>query len=268
MRLMTVVATSAPIDTAIAGIGRNEADELAIERAEQHSVPRSAVLHILPGALVAVLFVLSMPVVRDAGLPPFMALVAADMVVMPLLLGALFTLGYRRHGRPTLEGVVLYRRPLSLRRWLWMVPALLVFAAMSMALLAPIGDWLYETVFGWLPSELVLPMDMSPWAGPMLLPLLLVYSAVVVVTASIVEELYFRGYLLPRLSRFGTGAAVLNVTLFGLYHLWTPWMVVGRIVAFFPISLATMRTRNVRLPSIVHVIGNAADGVGWLFLAF
>jgi hypothetical protein len=35
------------------------------------------------------------------------------------------------------------------------------------------------------------------------------------------------------------------VTLFGLYHLWTPWLAIGRIAAFFPVSFARMRTRNV-----------------------
>jgi membrane protease YdiL (CAAX protease family) len=39
------------------------------------------------------------------------------------------------------------------------------------------------------------------------------------VVAPVVEEMYFRGYLLPRLSRLGRWAPVLNVTLFALYHL-------------------------------------------------
>jgi hypothetical protein len=38
-----------------------------------------------------------------------------------------------------------------------------------------------------------------------------------------VEEYYFRGYLLPRLSRFGSLAPVINVALFSLYHFFTPW---------------------------------------------
>lgn len=266
---MTTGAISAPFDSApIPSVRWTEADALAIEQAEQHSVPRSAALHILPGVLVAVVFVLTMPLVRGAGLPPFMALVAADLVVLPLLLGALLYLGYRRNGRPTLDGVVLYRRPLSLRRWLWMVPALLIFAGLSFALLAPISSWLFETLFGWVPSQFILPMDMSPWSGPMLAPLVVVYLLVVAVMASIVEEVYFRGYLLPRVSRFGAGAAVLNATLFALYHVWSPWLLVARIVAITPTAFATMRTRNVRLPSTMHVIGNSADAVGWLSLAF
>ena len=34
------------------------------------------------------------------------------------------------------------------------------------------------------------------------------------------EELYFRGYLLPRLSRYGRWAPLLGGLFFGLYHVW------------------------------------------------
>ena len=262
---MTVGATSAPFDAAaFATVDLRDADELAIERAEQHSVPLSAALHILPGALIALVFVAMIPVVRDAGMPPFMALIAADLVGVPLMLGALLFLGFRRHGRPTLDGIVLYRRPLPLRSWLWMTPALLLVAGLSMALFAPVAEWIHETWFAWLPADYVLPMDISPWAGPMLGPMLVLYVVVVVFAASIVEELYFRGYLLPRLSRFGPGAAVLNAALFALYHVWSPWLLIGRFVAWIPLALAARRTRSVRLMSTVHVAGNSADVVGWI----
>jgi hypothetical protein len=39
----------------------------------------------------------------------------------------------------------------------------------------------------------------------------------------ITEELYFRGFLLPRIDRYGIWAPVLNTFLFSIYHVWTPW---------------------------------------------
>ena len=44
-----------------------------------------------------------------------------------------------------------------------------------------------------------------------------------------VEEMFFRGYLLPRISRLGAWAPLVNTVLFSLYHLFTPWLNVGRI---------------------------------------
>ena len=44
-----------------------------------------------------------------------------------------------------------------------------------------------------------------------------------------VEKMYFRGYLLPRISRLGAWAPLVNTVLFSPYHLFTPWLNVGRI---------------------------------------
>ena len=44
-----------------------------------------------------------------------------------------------------------------------------------------------------------------------------------------VEEMYFHGYLLPRISRLGAWAPLVNTVLFSLYHFFTPWLNVGRI---------------------------------------
>lgn len=50
----------------------------------------------------------------------------------------------------------------------------------------------------------------------------------------VVEELYFRGFLLPRISRLGRWAPLLNTVLFSLYHFFTPWQNPGRILALTP----------------------------------
>jgi CAAX protease family protein len=68
----------------------------------------------------------------------------------------------------------------------------------------------------------------------------------------IVEELYFRGFLLPRMERFGRWAPLLNVSLFSIYHFWSPWQVVARVLAIAPTVYAVHRTRNVYVGMAVH----------------
>jgi membrane protease YdiL (CAAX protease family) len=46
------------------------------------------------------------------------------------------------------------------------------------------------------------------------------------VLGPLIEETYFRGYLLPRLSRLEKKGVFLNVILFAIYHFWTPWRVI------------------------------------------
>jgi hypothetical protein len=84
---------------------------------------------------------------------------------------------------------------------------------------------------------------------------------VIVFIAPIIEEVYFRGYLLPRLSRFGFWAPVIHSALFALFHFWTPWLVVARVLSFLPIAYAVQWKRNIYIGMIAHVLGNSVDAV-------
>jgi len=77
----------------------------------------------------------------------------------------------------------------------------------------------------------------------------------------IVEELYFRGHLLPRIDRFGKWAPLINICLFSLYHFWTPWQVISRIVLLLPWVYTVWHKRNILLIIITHC---AANTLGWL----
>jgi membrane protease YdiL (CAAX protease family) len=49
--------------------------------------------------------------------------------------------------------------------------------------------------------------------------------------APVVEELYFRGYLLPRIDRLGIWAPLIGALLFASQHVWTPLQDPGRAIA-------------------------------------
>jgi uncharacterized protein len=76
------------------------------------------------------------------------------------------------------------------------------------------------------------------------------------IIAPIAEELYFRGFLLPRLDRLGLWAPLLNVVLFAFQHLWTPLGNPGRVLALFPLVYVAWRKRNIYVGIIVHLLLN------------
>ena len=78
------------------------------------------------------------------------------------------------------------------------------------------------------------------------------YLAINGLLGPIVEELYFRGYLLPRMERLGRWAPLVNVSLFSLYHFWSPWQVMARIVGLGPTVYAVRWKRSVYLGMVVH----------------
>jgi membrane protease YdiL (CAAX protease family) len=220
----------------------------------QLSVPVLIVLHLAPGILMTAGFVALAPVVETIGLPPIAALLAAIAVVLvPVELGILARASAR-------EGVsfgelIPFRRPIAARRWAWLVPALILLGFLGFGLHQAIEPALIERFFGWLPSWFVKPIDVEGIARYSALAwtvTLVGYFALNGFIGPIAEELYFRGFLLPRMARFGRWAALINVSLFSLYHLWSPWQLVARVLGLAPTVYAVERARNVYLGMVVH----------------
>jgi uncharacterized protein len=228
----------------------------------QHPLPLSILLHLFPGAALTAFIVLAAPTVVTLGFPVVFALFAGiGLVIVPLELGYLFLHAKRTTGTWSLAGTVDYRRRLprkQLVRWtagltVWFM----VFLALSTALL---DEWLAETFFAWMPESILqfsrvgeAGEPVATWALVTLLVVAFVFNGVV---GPVVEELYFRGHLLPRLERFGRGAPVLNTVLFLLYHFWTPWQVPARVVGLLPMTWLVWRERSIQLGIATHVTIN------------
>jgi membrane protease YdiL (CAAX protease family) len=86
--------------------------------------------------------------------------------------------------------------------------------------------------------------------------MLLVEIAAAGIAAPVAEELYFRGYLLPRISRLGVWAPLLGTVLFALYHFHSPWLALNRIVAVLPLTYVAYWKKNVIPGAIAHCLLN------------
>jgi hypothetical protein len=229
------------------------------------SLSRIAILHLLPGVLAGLVYVLASGPVASAGFPPLMSLlVAIAVVIVPFELGTVLTAGRREPGSTSLLGAVPYRRPMAGRTWAWLVPLLLVVAIFGFGLLAVIEPPIRDGLFGWLPAWYLqpLPIDaVASFSRSAWIITLVLYLALNVVIGPIVEEFYFRGYLLPRMGRLGRAAPLVNVVLFSLYHVWSPWQFLARVAGVTPFAYAVWRRQNVYLGMAVHVLLN---GIGTL----
>lgn len=223
---------------------------------------RLLILHLAPGALATLLFVVIADGVQAAGYPPLAAfLIAVAVVIVPFELAVVVLAGRREPGGGLLAAVP-YRRPLSLRQWLILVPLLLVISIIGFGLLGLIDPAIRDALFGWLPDwfrelidvDAVTAYEPSAWTVT-----LVAYFLLNVLIGPVVEELYFRGYLLPRMSGLGMWAPFVNTALFSLYHFWTPWSFLARVAGVAPFAYAVWRTENVYLGMVVHVLLN---GIG------
>ena len=225
------------------------------------SIPRLLLLHLTPGALATALFVVLAPALAAAGYPSGLAFfLAVILVIVPCELGVVVWAG-RRSGGGWLAAV-RFREPMTRRDWLRLLPITFVASLLGFLALSLLEPAVLEGFFGWLPSwfvDLVPIDDVAAYSTDAWALTLTVYAIMNVLVGPAIEELYFRGYLLPRMSQMGRWAPFVNAVLFSLYHFWSPWSFLTRIVGVTPFAYAVWRKRSIYLGMAVHMLLNAVS---------
>jgi len=193
------------------------------------------------------------PLIQRWGLP---VAIAGSLAILfgqlPLVLGILLYQSRKQTGRFSLRDVIAYRRPVPLWQYLILVPLLCIWYFQASSIWTSLQKDLLPR---WLENPLPF-IDQGPYSprvSTITLGVALISSGII---APIIEELYFRGFLLPRIDRLGVWAVLLNVSLFAFHHLWTPLLNPGRILAWFPIIFIVWRKQNLYIGLCVHLITN------------
>jgi membrane protease YdiL (CAAX protease family) len=75
--------------------------------------------------------------------------------------------------------------------------------------------------------------------------------------APIVEELYFRGFLLPRVAYLGSWAPLVNVALFTVQHWWQPYNWLQIFLIMLPLVYLVWWQRSIWIAVAMHCAGNS-----------
>ncbi len=224
----------------------------------------------IPAVVLLLTFYGLNPVLVRAGVPLIWSFsLALYGTVYGLLIAAL--VGYWREGHPLLWSAFAQRMRLTQmtgRQWAWVAGAVV---------LALLGDGLLEPLSGWMVATLPLPV---PDALPALfdpavefelppraffgVPLagnawLIPFYAVCVFGNIAGEELWWRGFLLPRMEvTFGRWAWLLNGLLWVIvFHAATWWLYPTLIPTGLLAPFVAWRFRNTWASIAVHGTGNA-----------
>lgn len=225
---------------------------------EPHSLAKSLFLHFAPGIANVAATLLGFATIWNPSLPPelFIGVLSNVFVLIPVQLGYLYYLAKKRNNSGwSLEGIVVYRQPVSWSRYCLWVPAILVPTATIFLAFEPITDWL-GTFVG------VSIFESFQMAGVSKVAVIVLIANIVLtgVLVPITEELYFRGYLLPRMpSRFGRLKPVAHSLFFSIYHFDAPWMIPVRTLGILPLIYVTIHTHSVRPGIVAHCLVNLAD---------
>ena len=108
-------------------------------------------------------------------------------------------------------------------------------------------------LFNWIPqgflsteNESISKTDFKgTYSSEILIIVFIVSLLVNGISVPIVEELYFRGFLLPRISKYLSFAPLLNVVLWSIYHFWAPWTIFANIIVFLPVAYIVLLKRTI-----------------------
>ncbi len=120
---------------------------------DHHSLIKSFFLHVTPGILVTMTFLLLKPLLDSTGYPPLLAFLLAVLLIdIPFMLGVMLNEGKKLNGRFSLEGVVLFREKVSWKTFAWVFVVAFVAMYLLIMLSAPLGSLMSKSVFAWVPE--------------------------------------------------------------------------------------------------------------------
>lgn len=220
--------------------------------------PTLLLLYLGPGVLLTSFYIVVAPLFLAAGLPPVWGLlIGALVVIVPIELAIILL--YSRHitGRAQLRPGVVYLDRLSFRQYLWIVPVTILSAFVMPGLVVLLEPWVRSTFFVWLPSWFSAGLsDFARYSPGIQVATVILWVVSVVIIGPLIEELYFRGFLLPRTAHGHWYAPLLNALLFALYHFWQPYAVLTIALFALPLAYAVWWKRNITVSILAHCIIN------------
>jgi membrane protease YdiL (CAAX protease family) len=229
---------------------------------DQITFSRQLVYHFYLGVIITLFYIIAAPRIIHQGYPGLATLLMAELLILtPFGLMHLWLKERKLGGGWRLSHTVFLRKPLSLKQYLLWSLIGIGLCFLVYVPLYPLGISLREQVFYWLPEWYFNP-GFGVQDTQLLAQVFLAGILIDGLIAPLVEELFFRGYLLPRMAYLKKWAPVVNGTLFGLYHFWQPHNLLAIIGVGIVLSYVVWKKQNVWLGVIIHCTLNVLGAVG------
>ncbi len=243
------------------------------EGAKQLSVPGMILATLIPSGIAFAGFHGAAPALVAAGMP---SLYAWYLVAMVGLAGLVITAAVLLTVEARTLGVPLRQRfclaPVSGRGWLAAVAVIAAATALGFAArptLVPFMKLVGLHVPSYTPYFLNPLVSLSSATADTIAPgvlmrgnyWLLVLNAGMLVLNIGAEELYFRAWMLPKLSRLRGASWIVNGVLFALYHSFQIWLFPQILVSSLGIALVVRLTRSIWPAVAGHMIVNVLLGM-------
>ncbi|MGI9552806.1 MAG: CPBP family intramembrane glutamic endopeptidase [Aurantibacter sp.] len=234
---------------------------------DQFTLNKQLWYHFYPGLAILITYILISKYLVDLGYPGLTGLLFVELLVLaPIGISHLLIHGKRLNGKFSLKNVIVYTQKLSWKQYLkWTLIGILSCIVVYVPLY-PLGLFLKDSIFSWLPE-----WYFDPGFGTSNMDLIAnVFLAGIFIdgiVGPVVEELFFRGYLLPRMAYLKKWAPIVNGILFGLYHFWQPHNYLAIIAIGIILSYIVWKKKNVYLGILIHCTLNILGALGGFLAA-
>lgn len=238
-----------------------------MNKEEIRSIGKLLILHLFPGVMLSVIyvFVLKLGILNEY--PKVVALGLASMLsIVPIELGYLFYVAKKEERSFNIFKILGLKGKMNVKEYILYTLFLLIIAGAVMVVLKPITKFMQSTILSWIPSWYNYVEDVSRFNRKSIVITIIVEFLFFTLIVPITEEFYFRGYLLTRMKWMGKYSVILNSVLFAIYHFWSPWLIVPRIIALTPLFYYVYKKNSLKLGIFVHCLANFSDVVSLLML--
>lgn len=230
-----------------------------------------ALIFVPPAILMAFYLLLGhQPTVQAAIPSQLLFFLLALAILFPIELAVVLIASKKEYGSLSLKSAFTLHQPLawwkvalfSVLPWAFMGLMSVTLLPLESAFWAPVSDRLMDLLpayFDWTNLDIL-----AQFPRDVLLLTVGVYVVLNVFVGPIIEELFFRGYLTARISRYGDLAPVMMTVFFSLYHYWLPFHNLFRIVGLLPAFYLTWRKQNIYIAIVVHCMANLVSTLGFI----
>ncbi|MDX1629011.1 MAG: CPBP family glutamic-type intramembrane protease [Fulvivirga sp.] len=234
--------------------------EKSLPHIEQYSVRKILVYHLYPGVIIVIFYILLAPYLVGMEVPSIAALLMAEIIILAPVEGGHMYVKGRKFKSSRFKKVILFNRSIS---WWRLILIGLAGIFLCFILYIPLynaGIWLRNSAFYWLP-DWFFNFGIDQFDKEVLIKTFAFGIFIDGVIGAGVEEFFFRGYLLPRMQRFGYWAPLISAFLFTIYHFWQPMNYFAILWVGLVISYTTWWTKSVWVAIFIHcglnILGNS-----------
>ncbi len=223
-------------------------------------------LHLFPGILITAIYIFITPFVQKQGFPSMIGLMIAFLlVIIPFEFGFVL-LQAKNHEKGWLSSILMAQN-ISAKKLLLVVLAgilIILIIALSSSFL---DQWVKKSFFNWLPNWYLYDTEFTKGYTKKTLMItaflrLLVDGLIIPYT----EEIYFRGYLLPKIKGNNFSIPMIATLLFALYHFWQPWNYPSLLLISGILVFSAWRFKNYKISLYIHLAVNLLGSILFLLM--